>query len=318
MGAIQQKPEGSLRPNSFAGDTPRLSPSGSESTSANADGRSANKTGLPNRLKSGIENLSGLSMDDVRVRYNSPKPAQLQALAYTQGTEIHVAPGQERHLAHEAWHVVQQKQGRVRTTRQMKGKAINDSPALEREADKMGAKALRTDGLVQRKTVRSTDTPSETVQRLESVIQLYPALLKGNAAGIAEERYATNDGSIQFDYFDSCLGIVGRAGTHLTGVHLVYIGANGIRLDGNADDAAGNKDNTALNVAAHLQGQLCTESKIVGDETGWDATASFFMRRLRNYLNALGAPSAAGINQTKGEWVVTYDNNNGWGYVNLR
>ena len=55
-------------------------------------------------------------MNDVKVHYNSNKPAQLQAHAYTQGTNIHVAQGQERHLAHEAWHVVQQKQNRVRPT----------------------------------------------------------------------------------------------------------------------------------------------------------------------------------------------------------
>ena len=73
----------------------------------------ANKTGLPDRLKTGIETLSGLGMDDVRVHYNSPRPMQIQALAYTQGTDIHVAPGQQRHLPHEAWHVAQQKQGRA-------------------------------------------------------------------------------------------------------------------------------------------------------------------------------------------------------------
>ena len=60
-----------------------------------------NRTGLPDRLKSGIEQLSGYAMDDVRVHYNSPKPAQLQAHAYTQGTNIHVAAGQEKHLPHE-------------------------------------------------------------------------------------------------------------------------------------------------------------------------------------------------------------------------
>src|SRR5947209_2903610 len=69
-----------------------------------------NKTGLPDDLKAGIENLSGLSMDDVRVHYDSPKPAGVRALAYTQGADIHVSPGQKKHLAHEAWHVVQQKQ----------------------------------------------------------------------------------------------------------------------------------------------------------------------------------------------------------------
>ncbi|WP_394749995.1 eCIS core domain-containing protein [Spongiimicrobium salis] len=101
-----------------------------------------NSTGLPDALKSGIENLSGYTMDDVKVHYNSSKPAQLQAHAYAQGTDIHLGAGQEKHLPHEAWHVVQQKQGRVRPTRQLKGKIqINDDAGLEKEADVMGAKA---------------------------------------------------------------------------------------------------------------------------------------------------------------------------------
>nr|WP_315175934.1 DUF4157 domain-containing protein [uncultured Flavobacterium sp.] len=104
----------------------------------------ANNTGLPNQLKSGIENLSGHAMDDVKVHYNSDKPAQLNAHAYAQGTDIHIASGQEKHLPHEAWHIVQQKQGRVKPTRQMKGKVnVNDDVGLEKEADMMGAKALQ-------------------------------------------------------------------------------------------------------------------------------------------------------------------------------
>ncbi|BAY29286.1 hypothetical protein NIES2107_11270 [Nostoc carneum NIES-2107] len=102
-----------------------------------------NKTGLPGNLKVGIENLSGIAMDDVRVHYNSFKPYQLQALAYTQGTDIHVAPAQEQHLPHEAWHVVQQKQGRVKPTIQTKGVRINNDQGLEKEADVMGSKALQ-------------------------------------------------------------------------------------------------------------------------------------------------------------------------------
>ncbi|MEH2213261.1 eCIS core domain-containing protein [Nostoc sp.] len=100
-----------------------------------------NKTGLPDNLKASIENLSGMSLDDVKVHYNSSKPSQLQALAYTQGTDIYVEPAQEKHLAHEAWHVVQQKQGRVKPTLQAKGEVINEEEGLEREADVMGAKA---------------------------------------------------------------------------------------------------------------------------------------------------------------------------------
>ncbi|MBE14741.1 MAG: hypothetical protein CL867_00675, partial [Cytophagaceae bacterium] len=123
-----------------------------------------NNTGLPDNLKAGIESISGYAMDDVRVHYNSSEPAQLNAHAYAQGSAIHLGPGQEKHLPHEAWHVVQQKQGRVKPTRQLKGKfTINDDVGLEREADVMGARALKHDfsnaeeiQLVRRKNVNAT------------------------------------------------------------------------------------------------------------------------------------------------------------------
>ncbi|MFT5757565.1 MAG: hypothetical protein ACI9LM_002301 [Alteromonadaceae bacterium] len=116
----------------------------------------SNNTGLPDQLKSGIEQLSGYSMNDVKVHRNSSKPAQLNAHAYAQGTDIHLGPGQERHLPHEAWHVVQQKQGRVKPTLQMKsGVPVNDNAGLEKEADVMGEKALQ--GL------RGMDNQSETI-----------------------------------------------------------------------------------------------------------------------------------------------------------
>ena len=100
--------------------------------------------GLPSNLQSGVEKLSGQDMSNVNVNYNSDKPAQLNAHAYAQGNNIHLGPGQEKHLPHEAWHVAQQKQGRVQPTKQMKSKVnINDDPALEKEADVMGAKAAK-------------------------------------------------------------------------------------------------------------------------------------------------------------------------------
>lgn len=102
-----------------------------------------NNTGMPDNLKAGIESLSGFSMDDVRVHYNSSKPATVQALAYTQGTDIHVAPGQEKCLPHEAWHVAQQMAGRVSPTTNINGMPVNDNAALEHEADVMGEKAVQ-------------------------------------------------------------------------------------------------------------------------------------------------------------------------------
>src|SRR4051812_48405614 len=96
------------------------------------------KAGLPRALKAGIEYLSGLAMDDVAVYFNSSKPARVKAAAYAHGATIYIGPGQERYLPHEAWHIVQQKQGRVQPTREIKkGLWINDDKVLEKEADVM-------------------------------------------------------------------------------------------------------------------------------------------------------------------------------------
>jgi ribosomal protein S18 acetylase RimI-like enzyme len=142
-----------------------------------------NRTGLPDRLKAGIEHLSGFTMDDVRVRYNSPEPAQFQAHAYAQGAEIHVGPGQQRHLPHEAWHVVQQKQGRVKPTLQMKGVAINDDGALERDADRWGAQASH--GAPQQAVTRHRATPLQvsSVHSIGGNSHQVTAAQDGRAAG---------------------------------------------------------------------------------------------------------------------------------------
>ncbi|MDJ0835608.1 MAG: DUF4157 domain-containing protein [Acidobacteriota bacterium] len=100
-----------------------------------------NDTGLPDKLKTNVEHMSGESMDGVEVNYDSPEPARMQALAFTKGDVIHLGPGQESHLPHEAWHVAQQKQGRVGATRQLDGVGLNDNATLEKEADTMGEKA---------------------------------------------------------------------------------------------------------------------------------------------------------------------------------
>lgn len=129
-----------------------------------------NNTGMPNDLKSGIESMSGYSMDDVKVHYNSAQPAQLQALAYAQGTDIHIAPGQEKHLPHEAWHVVQQKQGRVKPTLQMKEAVpVNDDVGLENEADTMGAKALIQGRTIQK--MEAIQSATNTIAVKEEVAQ---------------------------------------------------------------------------------------------------------------------------------------------------
>jgi len=81
----------------------------------------ANNTGIPDSLKNGIESLSGMDVSN----------------------QIHLGSGQEKHLAHETWHTVQQRMGRVQPTMRMGGEQINDDAGLEHEADVMGEKALR-------------------------------------------------------------------------------------------------------------------------------------------------------------------------------
>lgn len=125
--------------------------------------RKKNETGLPDDLKSGLESASGFTMDDVRVHYNSEKPAKMQAYAYTQGTNIHVAPGQERYLPHEAWHVVQQKQGRVQPTINLNGVQINYNVGLEQEAEAMGQKVLQ--GKFKENEKKAASPENKTVQR---------------------------------------------------------------------------------------------------------------------------------------------------------
>jgi hypothetical protein len=100
-------------------------------------------TGIPSGLRERVEGASGVSMRGVQVHYNSPKPDEVQALAYTAGSHVHIAPGQERNLPHELWHVVQQRQQRVSSTTAANGMPINDDPGLEREADVMGARLQR-------------------------------------------------------------------------------------------------------------------------------------------------------------------------------
>ena len=74
-------------------------------------------------------------MDDVSVHYNSDKPVQYGALAYTQGNDVYLGPEQEKHSGHELGHVIQQKQGRVPVTGSVGGVPLNDDPSLEHEAD---------------------------------------------------------------------------------------------------------------------------------------------------------------------------------------
>lgn len=147
-----------------------------------------NRTGMPNQMKAGIESLSGLDMSDVRVHANSNKPVKLNALAYTQGNEIHLGPGQERHLPHEAWHVVQQKQGRVHSEYFKKGYGINSDQYLEKEATNRGVIAASTLPIYHRNNNPkriSVRTTAPTIQLVGHTV----VNIKTKQSKIVDERY---------------------------------------------------------------------------------------------------------------------------------
>lgn len=152
-----------------------------------------NLTGIPTQMKMDFEQRSGLSFDDVRVHYNSDKPRKIGALAYTQIPQVHIGPGQERHLRHELGHVVQQKQGIVRPTTYINGLPLNDSLELEHAAD-MGSSISWGHHL------------SSTGQR--SIIQRFRVVMPGQIGvpeGSPEPIFSTNrvvhypDGNVRED-----------------------------------------------------------------------------------------------------------------------
>jgi len=154
---------------------------------------------LPEALRSGIESLSGVSMAGVKVHYGSPRPAELGAAAFARRNDIHLGPGQERHLPHEAWHVVQQARGRVQPTlRAAGGVSINDDPALEREADAMGERAARAPVGRWAAAAHGASPPGDVVQgngltgKLKNLAGKAASKLVGNTASdVATGLYGT-------------------------------------------------------------------------------------------------------------------------------
>lgn len=104
---------------------------------------------LPAPVRAQMEGAFGVELSQVRV-HEGGQAAALGARAYTQGADLYFSPGSydpdsragQELLGHELTHVVQQGAGRVAAP-QGKGAPINADPALEAEADELGARAAR-------------------------------------------------------------------------------------------------------------------------------------------------------------------------------
>lgn len=114
----------------------------------------SNSTGMPDTVKSQMEGAFNTDFSDVKVHTESAQAKNIGALAYTQGTDVHFAPGQFKPestsgkslIGHELTHVVQQREGKVQPTTEVGGMPVNDDVSLESEADAMGNKAASFGG----------------------------------------------------------------------------------------------------------------------------------------------------------------------------
>lgn len=103
---------------------------------------------LPEALRTRMEHSFAADFSSVRVHEGEAAPS-VGALAYTQGSHIHFAPGRyqpgsptgERLIGHELAHVVQQHHGRVAVPAG-EGAPVNTHPGLEAEADRAASQAL--------------------------------------------------------------------------------------------------------------------------------------------------------------------------------
>jgi hypothetical protein len=150
---------------------------------------------MPGAVQARMERAFGTDFSSVRVHEGS-QAASLGALAYTQGTDIHFAPGQysphsqrgAELLGHELAHVVQQSAGRVAATTQARGVSINDAVPLEREADEMGARAARGESV------------SGSAPQAGGAVQRAPLQMK--RGGVIQRAVDTHGGAWDIDKYE--------------------------------------------------------------------------------------------------------------------
>jgi hypothetical protein len=119
---------------------------------------------LPDALRAKMEAFFRADFSDVRI-HHGPQAQAIGAHAFTMGSGIWFAPGQyapdTRHgqqlIGHELTHVLQQRSGRVRA--HGSGVSVVNDPALEAEADRMGALAAGSRAPVQAKAAHPTSAP---------------------------------------------------------------------------------------------------------------------------------------------------------------
>ncbi|WP_051312899.1 eCIS core domain-containing protein [Sporocytophaga myxococcoides] len=152
-------------------------PSMNHSEEASQNDYTSSSDKMPALIQKKMESSFGEDFSDVNIHKNSSQSKDLNAYAYTQGNDIHFAPGKynpesqkgQELLGHELTHVVQQREGRVQPTVQKKGVNINDDEGLEKEADEMGEKAAKGEKTAKVGAVAPASSSEDSpVQRFEA------------------------------------------------------------------------------------------------------------------------------------------------------
>ncbi|MEL6866457.1 MAG: DUF4157 domain-containing protein [Bacteroidota bacterium] len=124
---------------------------------------------LPDDLHHKLEWSFGQDFSSVQIHQNSPKATDLQAKAFTQGEQVHFAPGQfdpksnsgQKLIAHEFTHIAQQRHHHIPVTHQTStGAFINNQNTWEQEADRLGERAIQGQSIDQYTSTDHTPTPS--------------------------------------------------------------------------------------------------------------------------------------------------------------
>ncbi len=204
-----------LRGMTYAEGAALLRPGGGGVVQAKAGGPPTGAAGgaggggapLPEDVRGGMEQAFGADFRDVRV-HQGPEAAAMGAVAFAQGNDLHFQPGAyeprgaagRELLGHELTHVLQQRAGRVGGA-QGKDGLIEADPALEGEADRLGAAAARGEqvsvpgaqgaaprgGPIQRMKITGTKKDS-TILSFQEIGQLDLAKLSNEERGALVER----------------------------------------------------------------------------------------------------------------------------------
>ncbi|WP_162231119.1 eCIS core domain-containing protein [Sunxiuqinia dokdonensis] len=179
---------------------------------------------LPEELQAKMETSFGSDFSNVKIHKNSKKAAKLNALAFTQGEQIHFAPGQfnphsksgQELIGHEMAHVTQQRQGRVSSTGTVNGMPMNRDKGLESEADTMGKQAAQAKFPASKtpfvQQVKPTPVSSDVTQfALPAVVAAMGAAewIAAGALGytIANDVLSTTSGDVSYS-FDEVDGVL--------------------------------------------------------------------------------------------------------------